>query len=83
MGNPRVVREFRVEGAEDYRLVHTGARYELQENGCCDDPHSRWDECSEPFDVIASLIDPIDSPEIEERGGDGTVYRRPREDDAR
>lgn len=67
-GSPRVVcrflpppegHEYHDPNASEYRLVHTGSRYELQEESHCQD----WREI-EPgsaFSLIASLLDPEDS----------------------
>lgn len=59
-GEPRVVLRWDVPDSE-FRLVHTGARYEMQEPECGDG----WQavKAEHAFDLLASLLDPEDSDE--------------------
>lgn len=60
MADPRVVLRWDVPGAE-FRLVHTGATYEMQR----DDGEDGWRAAGSEhaFGLLASLIDPEDSDE--------------------
>lgn len=64
-GRPRVVVYFRApeesDGA-DYRVVHTGARYEAQEADSSDPWGWSTVDPSRSFSLLASLLDPEDTP---------------------
>lgn len=60
MGSPRVVLHFDVPDAE-FRLVYTGAGYQMQE-GRYDDEWAAV-PAEDSFSLLASLVDPEDSEE--------------------